>query len=230
MAHCDLKPENILFSPESDNPQEYAYKLGDFGVSQILEDGQIFPFTSIDNCIGYTPLWASPEVKKIADLRKVNPQNTLYDPFKADVFSLALAIIFLINQDEEEIKRFRKHQNLSKLLEPINTNYKKIAPFLEKMLAKNPKHRISFGDLKTNLKSYEKDAQVPNEEKFMEISNLINQNKFEPEEFREIKAKKQQKRIKEEENKNKEEENKNNEEISLMNPYLRTTNFFGSHI
>ena len=100
------------------------------------------------------------------------------------------------------------------------------------MLAKNPKARISFEDLKTNLESYKKDAQVPNEEKFMEISNSINQNKFDHEELREIKAKKLQKRMKEEENKNKEEENKNNEETSLMTLDLRTTKIhkMGSYI
>ena len=172
MAHCDVKPDNIFFSAKSDNPKVYVYKLGDFGICQVLEDEEIFPLTSIDNLIGYSELWASPEVKNIADLKnhEISLQNKFYDPFKADIFSLALTIIFMINLDQTEIKQFQKNQNLSKFLEPIKSNYKKLAPFLEKMLATNPEDRISFDDLKKDLESYKKDAHVPDEDKFMERS------------------------------------------------------------
>lgn len=77
MLHRDIKPQNIFY-----DPRQKEYKLGDFGIAKITEDGLT------GNADAYTRGYAAPEV---LDCRAQKYDNT------ADIYSLGMTIYLLLN-------------------------------------------------------------------------------------------------------------------------------------
>ena len=84
IAHSDVKPNNVIIAL-NENSQDYLYCIADFGISLLLEEKE--NITSINNLSGFTPSFASPEIKLIE-----KGENTFenYDPFLSDVYSLGI--------------------------------------------------------------------------------------------------------------------------------------------
>ncbi|MBQ8110052.1 MAG: protein kinase, partial [Clostridia bacterium] len=80
LVHMDIKPENIFYSPAID-----YFKLGDFGEAQLVDNNGL---AAVGKTVG-SYAYMTPEVKdrKGAD-------------FSADVYSLALVMYQLLNDDQ----------------------------------------------------------------------------------------------------------------------------------
>jgi len=108
----------------------FFYKISDFGISCQLHNNQfLIPSTSMT---GITEKYAAPEV-----LNKVSAE---YNPFLADVYSLGLVALKMINLSwgKEEINKglLTKNENFK--------NYEPIWELLRGMLEDDPKNRWSF--------------------------------------------------------------------------------------
>lgn len=78
ILHRDIKPENIFINADGN------YKLGDFGVSKILE----FSCSSVYTSAGFTPEYAAPE------------QLTGHQDKTVDIYSLGLVLYELSNRNK----------------------------------------------------------------------------------------------------------------------------------
>jgi len=132
VAHSDLKPENIAFDPRTN-----SLKLFDFGLSQTLP-----PNTRSSSFVG-SPLYMAPEVL----LREE------YNPFAADVWSLAIVLIELLTGKTpfssfscmDELLDFVSFETFVPIPESIPADLREL---LRKMLDFNPTTRLSIGSVK----------------------------------------------------------------------------------
>lgn len=143
IIHRDLKLQNILMT---ENSVQAQLKLADFGMSRFLED------TLAQSWLG-TPLYMAPEVFRGLEG---------YDS-KADVWSLGIVFYQILTGNSpflakrrEEIPFAQKHlrplpQGLSSLCEEL----------VKKMLAYEPKERISFEEFFEDLFIREEEPELP---------------------------------------------------------------------
>jgi len=144
IANRDIKPDNIILVEEQRNDEiNYIYKAADFGIG--LEMGSGVEEVSFDTIIGLTKDFAAPEIID-------HPVFGSYNPFVADVFSLGLVVLKMINPS------FKKSDLDQGILynEKLSKEYKPIVEILEKMLSKNPKNRDDFISLNLRLKELQK--------------------------------------------------------------------------
>ena len=176
IAHY-IKLTNILVVSNPSNPQEYIYKLGDFGESHFFGENDPFPQTSLKSLRGLTFSFASPVLKKFVNLTSILRKKAgaggeviypLYNPFSCDVYSLALTIANLTDLKKIEIQKFHYDQNFQNILILMRLHYPKLALFLEKMLRESEEFRIPLNDLQLKLEDFKEYAQAPIEIEFLE--------------------------------------------------------------
>ena len=82
-----MKPQNILVSPDC------TYKLCDFGNAKEVD----FGISQTHTMVG-TPLYLSPQLRSrfSENLRGTYSSRVVYDPFKSDVYSLALTVLYFV--------------------------------------------------------------------------------------------------------------------------------------
>jgi serine/threonine protein kinase len=83
IAHRDVKPENILIC----NTEELDYKICDVGVSTVTGEASNTKTRTLMGTLGFL----SPELFSTYRASKMHAQ---YNPYKSDVFSLGLCILF----------------------------------------------------------------------------------------------------------------------------------------
>ena len=93
IAHCDIKPENILIIDWN----SLKLKLCDVGSCKIVSKESLDEAT----ILGTVPFLA-PEL-----IQTKNSKITTNNPFKSDVYSLGLVIVYMITY-----KKFKSHERL----------------------------------------------------------------------------------------------------------------------
>ena len=92
IANRDVKAQNIILVEEKSEEGGFSYKISDFGIGCLLPKGQ--SFINSGTVTGITNAYAAPEVIRLCDEAK----NEEYDPFLADVYSLGLVFLKMINR------------------------------------------------------------------------------------------------------------------------------------
>ena len=143
ISHRDIKPQNIFNSQDS-------YKLGDFGSSAISLTPNPMRLT-----VTGTPFFLSPELKRKYMAMMNGTDTTEYDPYKSDVYSLGLTVVFMaiLRQPEGFIELPRLREVTEQCIGRLE-QYPNLQPFLRKMLTESPTERISFDQLDAELSSY----------------------------------------------------------------------------
>jgi serine/threonine-protein kinase len=138
IVHCDIKPENILFTPDG------RLKLLDFGVARKMPPEVFYthqPTLTIDQFMGFTPDYASPEL-----LQQQKPDA------RSDIFSLGVVLFELASRrhpfrsatPQETAYRILHvpPPSLAKLNQEIPTELDRI---IQRCLAKTPADRYQDG-------------------------------------------------------------------------------------
>ena len=130
IVNRDIKPSNIILTENKDG--DLDWKIIDFGIGCILPEGVTkIPLSTIT---GLTKSFVAPEINKFLKQPSKTEEipeymeNELYDPYKADVFSLGKTILDISKRNLSEFP-----QGLRELL--------------KKMLEEDPKNRFSFKDV-----------------------------------------------------------------------------------
>jgi len=132
VAHSDLKPENIAYDPRTHN-----LKLFDFGLSQTPATP-----TSMSTSFVGSPLYMAPEVL----LRE------RYNPFAADVWSLAFVLIEMLTGRTpfssfmcmDELLDFVSFESSVPIPDSIPADLREL---LRKMLDFNPEKRLTISSV-----------------------------------------------------------------------------------
>ena len=169
IANRDIKPDNFIII--KDEIGEFYYKIADFGIGcQLSTDQKTLP---ISECPGYTELYAAPELMNLKG-------TEVYNPFKADVFSLGVTILKMMGIPSNQIKLLKNNFLKSFIDENTIKGYEKLLGIVKKMMSKNPEERPSFNEISKmfrimpKMKPYEKEYFKKLEEK---IDNLSNEQK-----------------------------------------------------
>jgi serine/threonine protein kinase len=87
VCHRDIKPQNILIW------QNGRVKLADFGsANECIEKSEVQTLT-----LQGTPMYLSPELREYYSTpERQRPRNPRYNPYKSDVYSLALTLLYLL--------------------------------------------------------------------------------------------------------------------------------------
>ena len=176
ISHRDIKPDNIILCKNEQN--EYIYKISDFGSGFYLKKDEI----SLDHELieaqtikTLSRLYAAPELKDsiIGDSEFELTHNFLYNPYKADVFSLGVVVLRMMGFHVNKVKKIL----LSLRQKPVKIKgFKKISYLLSHMLVIEPEHRFSFHLLKKLLKTIGS-AEKPEEQ--LVIQELIKRKRKE---------------------------------------------------
>ena len=147
ICHRDIKLDNILYSET-----EKTFKIADFSESKILTEKD--KNDKVHTLKG-TPAFLSPELHEIYKIHK-GQVKIVYDPWKADMFSLGLCGLSLFLTDYEFLKN---RDELDTIINKLNSgNF--VEGVLLKMLDKNPDTRISEEELLNLLKSQNIDLEA----------------------------------------------------------------------
>ena len=90
VAHRDVKPQNIFVENDTE-----IYKIGDLG-SSIMVTGEDF---SIVGTLSYL----SPKVRQGFIHNNYGPTRVIHDPYKSDVYSLGLILLYMAGKQDEEL-------------------------------------------------------------------------------------------------------------------------------
>jgi len=137
IVNRDVKPENIILVQESD--QQFSYKIADFGIGFLLSGD--CSYLETQTIKGFTKDYAAPEVLKI---RLGENDTGVYNPYKADVYSLGILVLKMINY------RWGKKEVDMGMISDKNAfekEYHSFLPILEKMLNEEAKERFDFKEL-----------------------------------------------------------------------------------
>ena len=156
IANRDVKPQNIILVEDTQSKSEgkYFYKISDFGIGCILPKNTcLIPYSSVT---GYSKAYASPEVMRFLE-NDITEEK--YNPFLADVYSLGLIALKMINK----LWRKKKLKNGLLLQKEEFQNYEPIFELIKGMLNEDWEKRWNFQDI---LGFYEKnEADFGNREK-----------------------------------------------------------------
>ena len=136
IAHRDVKAGNIILKEKNENVDQFDYKIMDFGIGcKLSEDWQNTNTIKVKTITGVTEEYAAPEVLSLLKF----PDKEVYNPFQADVFSLGIIVLKMINN------KFRR-KNLDLLLQQQLKlpGYEQISLLLEGMVDENPSIRWTF--------------------------------------------------------------------------------------
>ena len=169
ITHRDVKPENIILAEDPMKKGSFLYKIADFGLScQVPRYDSLIPVITLK---GFTKAYVAPEVLNVApEVLNIVRDGCLitdkYNPFLADVYSLGLVALNMIDNN------LRKKMDLKVGLLSQKEKFKEYEPILKLlkgMLKKDPEKRWNF---KKILKYFEDNEnchnfyKIPNDERF----------------------------------------------------------------
>lgn len=148
LSHCDIKPENLLIMNEND----LEFKVCDVGAGDILKKDQ---HTKTKTIKGTIPFMA-PEL-----LNENLFSKKSCNPFKADVFSLGLCLIYIITfkkfskNDRQDLNKEVFQEIISEWISEANSllGNEDLRSFLIEMLEIDPNLRPDFSELKEKIKN-----------------------------------------------------------------------------
>ena len=186
-AHRDIKPGNILFLQLKNGVP--SYKFIDFEKGIIMNENQ--SIVSCSSIKGLTRSHAAPEILEILD-DELDDDASLYNPFKADVFSMGIVILEMMGCLITTIKTLR-NQNFEKFNPYMELDYPKLLPVVRKMLEINPEERLEFKEISKLLSEIPKSPPDENEIDVMKI--LKEKRKKQTEEYEKSKNKQSEEKI-----------------------------------
>lgn len=135
ICHRDIKPQNIFVDCEGK-----ILKIGDFGSSRYIKDADEY------SVVG-TPFYMSPEMRiAYAEYFKCQIYNFKYNPYKSDVYSLGLVILYLATQKNPvgltNLNTLK--QDIKTRLDQIKNTYPATFNLLTIMLEVNDNERPDF--------------------------------------------------------------------------------------
>ena len=151
VANRDVKTQNIILVEDPNIEGTYYYKISDFGIScQLPLDTLTAPCNSVK---GFTELYVAPEV---LEFWQGNSSKENYNPFVADVYSLGLVTLKMIN------KLWGKKGLANGLLSKKEkfVGYESILYILTGMLEEDPLKRWDFKKLFEILQETEKNEAI----------------------------------------------------------------------
>ena len=167
ISHRDVKPENIVLVEDENCEGKYYYKISDYGAGYELPLND--DLIKGETWSAKTPQYLAPELDYLVD-------ENLYNPYVADVFSLGVLTLQMINYKftKEDLE---KEKDLFKDIRLIDTN-QEILVLLKKMLEKTPQKRFDFKRLneyfinKFNKKilNFNTNIKVKNEMEYLKMS------------------------------------------------------------
>ena len=92
----DLKSKNVILCEPESTPKQA--KIGDFGIAKKFDKQTLLKKTVTQTVRGATLNYCSPEVKNIIiqSMQGVEYEKIIYNPEKAEVFSLGLIVLAII--------------------------------------------------------------------------------------------------------------------------------------
>jgi serine/threonine protein kinase len=136
VCHRDLKPQNIFIKDSS-------LKIGDLGSSRSLS----YKALRDDFSITGTPLYLSPALR-LAYARSLNggSSNVNHNPFKSDVFSLGLVLLYMASLEEVNSLAVVEglQREIDRRLEIIRENYPVVFELIRNMLVIEEDQRVDF--------------------------------------------------------------------------------------
>ena len=149
IANRDVKPANIILIEDPSKENQFLYKISDFGTSYLLDPNS--DFLNRNEIKAFTLPFSAPEIrdflKNPQDNSNDNNKGPNYNPFKADVYSLGLVALKMINNSWGK-RDFR--QNILSKAEAFK-QFEPVANILKNMLRKKIEKRWDFIQLKIIL-------------------------------------------------------------------------------
>ena len=166
IAHGDLKPSNIILI--QNEKKEFKYKIADFGSSIKVKNSENNKVDTKE-IKTMTRGYSSPEVKHFFmkglqsknftgnfSMKEEIQETNLYDPFKADVFSLGILTLkllgFQMKKHIQKILNSLESQNIDEIFQ--KKGFGRILKIIKRMLLPNPEDRFSFEKLLNNLSKF----------------------------------------------------------------------------
>ena len=142
LAHRDVKPQNIFYTSQQ------HVKIGDFGSSKI-QDLIDFYGSFKEETVAGTPYYMSPELK-LALLEDF--AHTQYNPYKSDVYSLGLTLLFCyIQRPPDELLVLRTlSENTREVVSSVP--YRELQGLIGLMLTVDAESRPDFLQLRSLTK------------------------------------------------------------------------------
>ena len=153
VANRDIKPDNIILV--KNQKKTFQYKFIDFGIGCILDEnqGELIPFNRV---MGLTEFYAAPELLKF--LKEKDPHLFYYNPFKADVYSLGVTILKMMDYSEEEIQVMKRKCNLKSK----NKEKMQLLELIKGMMEIDPEKRLDFSDIIKKLSVIASEEPIEN--------------------------------------------------------------------
>ena len=151
IAHRDVKLDNILY-----NSCTSILKLADFSESKIIEINGNDNITVFENTIKGSEAYMSPEILLVYQMHKKQVKY-LYDPWKADIYSVGLCIYVLYKKDKMVLLDRKAIENEILFWKGKSAeNLSVIQQILIDLLEKDPEKRVSFETMDKALKGDER--------------------------------------------------------------------------
>ena len=144
ICHRDIKPQNIFLKGRT-------AKIGDFGSASALI-GEEKTMKSLSG----SPIFFSPEMRLIhRDQLRLEQEQRAYDPFKSDVYSLGVTVLYMaMLRVPEELMDLSSLRDATIGLVLSLHEYPRLQEFLPDMLSIDPEARPSFRDIERKLSRY----------------------------------------------------------------------------
>ena len=142
IANRDVKPANVILVEDERNEGFYDYKISDFGIGAYI--GTVDQNISCKEISGISFPCAAPEVKDL--YKKMNVDKNFdekYNPFLADVYSLGIIALKMINFSFNTKKVKEVQEILVKKYEKLQ-GYEEMFEILDKMPSEDPNKRLNF--------------------------------------------------------------------------------------
>ena len=151
ISHRDIKPQNILVFKNNNNP---CYKLADFGKAKELISGNK---PTEKQTLRGTELYMSPLLFYGLRSRKIK-KYIKHNPYKSDVFSLGLCILFastLCFESLYDVRELKNNISIKIIIEKyLKKRYSyKIIDIISSMLDINEATRDDFVELKKRIEN-----------------------------------------------------------------------------
>jgi hypothetical protein len=156
ISHRDIKPQNVLvFDSQEDKyyGQSKVYKVADFGEAKVVKLGRKDKDV---NTLRGTEMYMSPI---LFEGNKVNLEDVSHNPYKSDVFSLGLCLLYAATFSASSLDQLREKMEskdfgsipgfLNKLLQNLYSN--NLNTLILKMIAYDESDRFDFKDLDSYL-------------------------------------------------------------------------------
>jgi len=172
VANRDIKPNNIILVKDQDS-HKFIYKFIDFGIGcalhqeNVLSFGEYFSdnkdnFISFEELEGMTKKYAAPEILEYETKKK---KNESYNPFKADIYSLGVTTLEMMNYCKEEIAFLKENKKITKLKDKD-----KFEEIVLQMISEDPEKRPSFQEILNFLNNFV--MEEPNELDLIDKKNI----------------------------------------------------------